>query len=345
MLYATIAKRLKRGARLRRKKGKRKTMKKFILYLCLPLVSFVLLASCIKENMEGCDRCIVFEYYADGETDVFPNHITSVSLYVFDHQNQLVEPSRLGGKNPIRLEQNDLKREQGITLPLNHGVYRLVGVGNDYEKTEVYNANCGEMTNITFRHPDCLNREVEGNDSLYLGSKLIEIDENEVYFKDVVRFYSSHLKISYTVKGYVNPNAEPGASALANNDGYLDLRVKNLHHRTAFDQAHAENLAEGEKVTYSPELKWNRENGDHEAYFHIMRHPADCDVEFELVDRATGEVVHTLKLAELLAGFSFALDVTKQEVLIPIEVHFRTVGVVVTIAGWTVNDVNPVPGY
>ena len=316
-------------------------MKKFILYLCLPLVSFVLLASCIKENMEGCDRCIVFEYYADGETDVFPNHITSVSLYVFDNENQLVEPSRLGGKNPIRLEQNDLKREQGITLPLNHGVYRLVGVGNDYEKTEVYNANCGEMPNITFRHPNCLNSEVEGNDSLYLGSKLIEIDENEVYFKDVVRFYSSHLKVQYTVKDYVNPNIDSDVSSLATRAGYLELRVKNLRSQTAFDQAHDKNLAEGEKVVYNPELKFNTENGDHVAYFHIMRHTADCDVEFELIDRATGHVVHTLKLADFLAEFSSEIDVTKQEVLIPIEVIFKSVGVEVTIPDWVVNDVTP----
>ncbi|MBE6219977.1 MAG: hypothetical protein E7126_08090 [Rikenellaceae bacterium] len=335
-LYATIAKRLKRGARLRRKKGKRKTMKKFILYLCLPLVSFVLLASCIKENMDGCDRCIVFEYYADGETDVFPNHITSVSLYVFDNENQLVEPSRLGGKNPIRLEQNDLKREQGITLPLNHGVYRLVGVGNDYEKTEVYNANCGEMPNITFRHPDCLNREVEGNDSLYLGSKLIEIDENEVYFKDVVRFYSSHLKVSYTVEGYVPEEGETRA-----NDGYFDLRVRNLKSQTAFDQAHDKNLAEGKEVNYMPELKLNPENGNHEAYFHIMRHPADCDVVFDLYKAGTDEVIHTLNLKDFLATYSEVIDVTKQEVLIPIQVEFKNIGVEVTIPNWIVEDLKP----
>lgn len=311
-------------------------MKKFILYLCLPLVSFVLLASCIKENMEGCDRCIVFEYYADGETDVFPNHITSVSLYVFDHQNQLVEPSRLGGKNPIRLEQNDLKREQGITLPLNHGVYRLVGVGNDYEKTEVYNANCGEMTNITFRHPGCLNREVEGNDSLYLGSKLIEIDENEVYFKDVVRFYSSHLKVSYTVKGY---SEIPETSSTRADGILLDLRVKNLRSQTAFDQAHDKNLAEGTKVVYNPVFTRNWDNGNHETYFHIMRHSADCDVEFELVNIETGEVLHTLKLADFLEQHKQYIDVTKQEVLIPIEVEFKNMAVTVTIPDWVVENV------
>ena len=310
-------------------------MKKFILYLCLPLVSFVLLASCIKENMEGCDRCIVFEYYADGDTDVFPNHITSVSLYVFDNENQLVAPSRLGGSNPIRLEQNDLKREQGITLPLNDGVYRLVGVGNDYEKTEVYNVNCGEMPNITYRHPDCLSREVEGNDSLYLGSKLIEIDENEVYFKDTVRFYSSHLKVSYTVEGYVPQEGDTRA-----NDGYFDLRVRNLKSQTAFDQAHDKNLAEGKEVNYMPELKLNPANGNHEAYFHIMRHEKESDVAFDLIKRSTGEVVKTFTLTDFLNKFDM-YDVSKQEVLIPIVVRFLGVEVKVTIANWELIEVTP----
>ena len=318
-------------------------MKKFILYLCLPLVSFVLLASCIKENMEGCDRCIVFEYYADGETDVFPNHITSVSLYVFDHQNQLVEPSRLGGKNPIRLEQNDLKREQGITLPLNDGVYRLVGVGNDYEKTEVYNANCGEMPNITFRHPDCLNSEVEGNDSLYLGSKLIEIDENEVYFKDVVRFYSAHHKVSVNVKGFITESTDPALSANTRtgvND--LKLRVKNVRPEIAFSEAHDHNLSEGDKVTYCPDFKLNPDTGEFETYYHMPRHTADCDIEFEFINTVTGSVVYTLPLKDFLAEFD-EIDVTKQEVLIPIIIEFG-VGVEVTIPDWMIEDRTPIYG-
>ena len=82
------------------------------------------------------------------------------------------------------------------------------------------------MPNITFRHPDCLSREVEGNDSLYLGSKLIEIDENEVYFKDVVRFYSSHLKVLYTVKDYGVTGSQSSTRAVSRSP---PLRVKILH--------------------------------------------------------------------------------------------------------------------
>jgi hypothetical protein len=139
------------------------------------------------------------------------------------------------------------------------------------------------------------------------------------------------------VKGYVNPNAAPEASASRAGSGYLELRVKNLLPQTDF-----ENRAHGEKVTYNPVLNLNMENGDHEGYFNIMRHAKDADAEFELVDKASGEVVHTLTLADFLAEFT-QVDVTLQEVLIPIVVEFKNIGVTVTIPDWMINDVKP--GY
>lgn len=300
-------------------------MKK-LLYLCLPLVSFVLLTGCIKENMDDCERCkLTFTYLADVNEDVFPNHITSVSLYVFDSKDQLIRTKRL--------EQNDLKAYQGVNLNLNPGKYRIVGVGNCNELTEVYNTDARDMSQTHFRHPDCFDREVESNDSLYLGAKEITIPE-EYWYKDNIRFYSSHLKVSYTVKDYVAvEEAQPSATRAKTPN--LELRVKNLLSQTDFN-----NRAYGEKVTYNPSLKFNSEDGDFYSYFHIMRHAADSDVLFELVDRDIDEVIHTLALSDFLAKFD-EIDVTKQEVLIPIEVVFKNLSVEVTIPDWMINDLTP----
>jgi hypothetical protein len=71
-----------------------------------------------------------------------------------------------------------------------------------------------------------------------------------------------------------------------------------------------------------------------------MRHSKDADVEFELVDKSTGEVVHTLLLADFLKTFT-QIDVTKQEVLIPIIVEFKNIGVDVTIPDWMIHPVTP----
>ena len=299
-------------------------MKK-LFYLCLPLVSFVLLASCIKEDYTDCERCkLTFSYTGDVEYDIFPQQITSVSLYVFDEDDRLVQTKRI--------EQNDLKIYQGTKLNLNPGTYRVVGVGNDYDLTETYNTSAADMSQITLSHPNAAtNGVVEGNDSLYLGQKTITIPA-DYWYEDDVPFRSSHLKVSYTVKGYVNPDAMVDTRA---SEGYLELRVKNLLPMTDFN-----NRAHGDKITYHPELLLQARDGDHYGYFNIMRHTKDSEVEFELVDKASGEVVHTLLLKDFLEKFP-QIDVSKQEVLIPIVVEFKNIGVTVTIPEWMIQDVTP----
>ena len=92
-------------------------------------------------------------------------------------------------------------------------------------------------------------------------------------------------------------------------------------------------------MTYTPLLSVT-ESGDHEGKFNIMRHTKDADVEFELVAKSTGEVLHTLSLADFLAQYP-QIDVSKQEVLIPIIVQFKNFGVEVTIPDWLIVDVAP----
>lgn len=299
-------------------------MKK-LFYLCLPLVSFVLLAGCIKEDYTDCERCkLTFSYTGDVSYDIFPQQITSVSLYVFDEDDRLVQTKRI--------EQNDLKVYQGTKLNLTPGTYRVVGVGNDYNLTDINNTSATDMSKITFSHPNVeRGGVVEGNDSLYLGQKTFTVPA-DYWYEDDVPFRSSHLKVSYTVKDYVNPAAS--ASTRAGN-GYLELRVKNLLPKTDFN-----NRVHGEKMTYDPVLSLIPEKGEHRGYFNIMRHAADSDVEFELVDKASGEVVHTLLLKDFLEKFP-QIDVTKQEVLIPIVVEFKNIGVTVTIPDWMIHDVTP----
>ncbi|MBQ3212942.1 MAG: FimB/Mfa2 family fimbrial subunit [Alistipes sp.] len=301
-------------------------MKKLLLYLCMPLVSFVLLTGCIKEDMDDCERCtLTFSYLGDVNYDIFPQHITCVSLYVFDADNRVVQTKRI--------EQNELKAFQGTKLNLEPGAYRVIGVGNQYDKTVVENVSSSDYSQIIFRHPNAGKGVVEGNDSLYLGAKDIVIP-SDYWYEDDVPFRSSHLKVSYTVKGYVNPATE-AASATRAGSGYLELRVKNLLPQTDFN-----NRAHGDKITYNPVLELNTKNGDHEGYFNIMRHAKDSDVEFELIDKASQEVVHTLALKDFLNEFT-QIDVTKQEVLIPIVVEFKNIGVTVTIPDWMINDVTP----
>lgn len=294
-----------------------KIMKKY-LYLLL-LAPFVLLAGCIKEDYTDCERCtLTFSYTGDVTQDIFPDHITRVSLYVFDQDQRLVLTKQI--------EQNELKAFQGTKLNLNPGKYKVVGVGNCFDKTEVVNTSSQDMTQIQFHHPNVpTGGKVEGNDPLYLGQLDLTVPA-EYWCEEDVPFRSSHLKVSYTVEDYLE-NGSVG-------NGLLDLRVKNLLPETDFT-----NRPHGDKMTYTPELKINA-TGDHEGVFNIMRHTKDSDVEFELVKKSTGEVLHTLALSDFLTMYP-QIDVSKQEVLIPIVVKFTNLGVTVTIPDWLIVDVDP----
>ena len=301
-------------------------MKKF-LYLFL-LASVVLLASCIKENYDDCERCtLTFSYTGDVARDIFPEHITRVNLYVFDNDGRLVQTKLI--------EQNELKAFQGTKLNLAPGTYKVVGVGNGFNKTEVTNLSATDMTEIQMQHPNLGKGDaIEGNDSLYLGQKEIIMPKNDWYEADVA-FRSSHLKVSYKVEGYFENVSIDNSSATATpaRPDALELRVKNLLPQTDFT-----NSAGGDKTTYTP--AFSLVGGALNSNFNIMRHTKDSDVEFELVEKASGNMLYSFTLADFLAQHQ-QIDLTKQEVLIPIVVKFTNLGVTVTIPDWTNAPVTP----
>lgn len=306
-------------------------MKK-LLYLCLPIISLVLLSGCIKEEYDNCERCtLTFSYLGDGSSDIFPEKITDVSLYVFDANGTLVQTKHI--------EQNELKAFQGTKLNLSRGVYEVVGVGNSFSKTEINTpSSASGMTERYFNHPNAeKGGKVEGNDSLYLGRQTINVP-NDWYEADVP-FRSSHLKVSYTVE-VKGANWMPITRAMT--DGHFTLEVKNLKPLTNF-----ENEVFGTQMTYEPLLPLDTSDYIHKGYFNIMRHPKQSDVEFILTENESGEVLHTLRLEDFLNEFT-QIDVTKQEVLIPIVVKLGYIGdictdVTVTIPDWMIKDVTP--GY
>lgn len=316
---------------------------KHIFCLTLPLVVFVLHTGCIKEDLEGCERCIELEYFADGNTDVFSQYITRVSLYVFDKNDKMVSAADLGRSNPIVLEQNELKEYQGVKLMLTGGVYRFVALGNPNteQATEVYNLESGNMSEIICRHPNSTTSEVEGNDPLYLGSKVVEVPD-DTNFSTKIRLYSSHHKVNVTVVGYIGDEAQ-GATRVAST-GDLQLRLVNVSSELDFCQDDKnvtdQNLASGALVAYNPMITLSKETRNYEASFNILRHTDQSTLAFEIIERATEKVLCTVTLSDFLEEF-YEVDITKQEVTIPLIVEF-TSEVKVTIPEWMLEHRNPI---
>ena len=319
-------------------------VKQYIRVVCLALATLVVSAGCIKENLDGCERCIAFEYFADGEVDLFAEHVERVHLYVFDQNDIMVPASKLGGGcNPIVLEKSDLEEYHGAKLLITGGTYRFVAVANidTHEATEVYNLASGAMSEVYCSHPDCTTTEVEGNDPLLLGAKVVEIPD-DTDFATKIRLYSARQKAKVTVKGYIGDEVQ-GIETKASS-GDLALRLKNVSSKLDFytddPTATDQNLASGDLVTYSPVLTLDRETGYYEAEFYILRHTAESTLVFEIVEQATDRVLCSVSLQEFLREF-YEVDITKQEVEIPLIIEF-TDEVIVTIPSWMLEHRYPI---
>ena len=76
------------------------------------------------------------------------------------------------------------------------------------------------------------------------------------------------------------------------------------------------------------------------AGFNIFRIEKENPVTIDLV-YPSGEILHSLRLEDFLIA-NPSIDVTKNEVLIPILIKFSSVGVIVTIPDWYIEELDPI---
>ncbi len=283
------------------------------------LLLLVLATGCINDDMSECERTyLYFSYKGDGVTQIFNQKIGKVNLYVFDSENHLVDTKLI--------DQNELITRQSTRIKLEPGDYRIVCIGNPYDDTRISDPQAGNMGNILFAHPGYYdNTAINTNDSLYLGSKIINVPET-YWVRDTIPFESSHVKMTVEVRG-LGPAANGGPSAT--------LVVNNLYPYTDFA-----NSAGGELCSYYPTMTYNESRLNMTAGFNIFRIDKENPVTIDLV-YPSGEILHSLRLEDFLIA-NPSIDVTKNEVLIPILIKFSSVGVIVTIPDWYIEELYPI---
>lgn len=290
-------------------------MRKLYTYLLLSMiVTLPLAGGCIRENMDDCKGKVTlrFRYVGDGTTDIFPEKIEHVTMYVYSIADGSLAAIQ-------KYDDNALAAYQGADVMLFPGRYEVVCWGNALDEITI---NEGEKiaANGYFENTD-----IATNDPLYYGSIEIEVPETLVENNYICDFVCSHVKFRVRVEGFDQTTM-----------GVPSLELTQLASFTDFDNVPSDE----ERCSYHPVLAAGSD-GEQTVYtaeFNTLRFNDDNDIMLRLHSDETRVVAHEFPLADFLQEHNIAVEGVN-EVTVPILIRFSPIGV--TIDDWDSVPVNP----
>ena len=287
------------------------------LFMCLLLVGG-LSTSCIKEDNSDCYNIyrLALSYQGDENSEIFPEKIDRVDMYVFDGSGACVTSTRLSDA--------EVKAQMTTLPPLDEGTYRIVCVGNAYD-TQVQNIDAKDLSRVSFAAADHISGEtVSGNDPLYWSaidytiapySEFKQIETRTTYFA------SSHYDI------YVEVDGVPALKS----DRDVQFNLRAVSPWTDFN-----NRAFGEPATYVMETQHDG-NMLLSASNNIMRHSNHEEVYLDII--VGGEVLASVNFADHIKRYK--INTSLNECLIPFRIELKPTTVSITVPHWFVIDVDP----
>ncbi len=297
----------------------------------LRLLAFSLLlaglfsTSCLQEDYSDCYRKyrLILSYKGDGKTEIFPEKINRVEMYVFDEANACISSELL--------PEGDVAARETELPDLKPGNYRIICVGNTHG-TELENPDSKDYSKILFAAEDYLaGKTVAGNDSLYYASvdwKVMGFDPTVSEETIVADFASSHYDILVEM---INTPVAAGTPKveLIGVSPYTDF----------------ENVAKGGPVDYVMETV-DHGNRYITAENNIMRHKNHEDVYLK-VTAENGSLLAMVNFAEHIEKHKDYIDPSLHECLIPFRLEWAygldgtCIGMEISLPKWILVEVKP----
>lgn len=307
----------------------------------MTLLVLVLPSSCIKEDFDDCDNVtIYFQYLADGDTDVLYQYMKKIDLYVFDEDGHIMG---VGHYNEDDLKTFSVKPSFKLTPGQK---YKVVAVGNAYERTEVVNLTTrSRFDEIYLQHPSWgSEEEVDGHDHNYIGQKDFFIPNGEfIVYRDTVTLHSAHVNVEVEINGL--PAPENGRAG------------EDMPYKLMFEQSNAQtdfegnvNAADEVKGTCYPNLIYDYERNcyrtDDLCLFRMNNpegdiHESYCGHELVLVNTQTGEEMIRGDVYNYIKAHEDDFDLTLEEATLPISINFTETTVEIKLPQWYVEDIEP----
>ena len=188
-------------------------MSKVLYNILIPVVVLLLCPACITEvDVGACNNTVIrFEYLADGQEDVFPEYISSVTYCIYDGEGGIVTQATL--------DKNMLDEFQGLKLRLHSASdYSLVAWGNLGTHCELYSEE--KLSDGKVAHPS----ETPGTfDRLYLGTLSFNLESVDGRHEWVAPLHSAHV----TLNAYIQSTLSEAAGAYAIRVGKFATGVSN----------------------------------------------------------------------------------------------------------------------
>lgn len=227
----------------------------------------VTVTGCIKENLDDCETILYFDYLGDGTRDIFLQKIEKVDMYIYNEDHVCIQKTAL--------DKSELHRQQGTTLNLPSGQYKVVCWGNSFGDTRI-NDDAPLNDNLVGA-PHYFTKElITTNDSLYFGEKEITIT-NEDYKVDTVPFSSAHIKMLVELEGLDAGDARAVTSPVS-------MEMGNLSPTVNFTKSFST-----EQISYFPLVNFDSGTQKFGAKFNVLRFNNENEVYLQLHDTQTNE--------------------------------------------------------